>query len=31
MQDYLTKPIYPEQLFELLARWLTPATVDSEA
>jgi CheY-like chemotaxis protein len=24
MQDYLTKPIYPEQLFELLARWLTP-------
>jgi two-component system sensor histidine kinase/response regulator len=30
MQDYLTKPIYPEQLFELLARWLTPATADSE-
>ncbi|MDB5772546.1 MAG: domain S-box protein [Burkholderia sp.] len=28
MQDYVTKPINPEQLYDTLARWMTSATTD---
>jgi signal transduction histidine kinase/DNA-binding response OmpR family regulator/HPt (histidine-containing phosphotransfer) domain-containing protein len=28
MQDYVTKPINPDQLYDTLDRWLTPSTVN---
>jgi signal transduction histidine kinase/DNA-binding response OmpR family regulator/HPt (histidine-containing phosphotransfer) domain-containing protein len=31
MQDYVTKPVNPEQLYDTLARWLTPSTVDDRS